>query len=317
MRPRQSQGKAKAPTPIQVIEDRMPQSRKEKDSLWAVGVEIFAWNLCMLFYGFLYNPIGELAAARNVDYSIYICTEWDSMVPVVPFMVVPYFLVYFIPGVYTMGTLWSQGILRSLGPVRRYFFTQILVMTICYILYIVFPTSIESISMRDQPPIISTLIDSNGEGVGGIMATLADHFALMNYRFVHQHMTLYCACPSMHVSLTLCMAFVHYKESVVGWTWAVLGAIVTFFSTVLTRAHYILDVPFGMMVACLMYQCIYLPLRSLNLQNIKGLLSKNTHLAMCAIFPALILIVNEYLSNIAGMRTDFIRMMFFLAPDDN
>ena len=72
MRPRQSQGEANAPTPIQVIEDRMPQSRKEKDSVWAVGVEIFAWNLRMLFYGFLYNPLG-------VDYFVQSRIPWCQL----------------------------------------------------------------------------------------------------------------------------------------------------------------------------------------------------------------------------------------------
>jgi len=74
------------------------------------------------------------------------------MVEVMPVMVVPYFLVYFHPTVFSLAIMYTRGVRKALPVIRRFYFTQITLMSVSYFLYIALPTGISSISLRDTPP---------------------------------------------------------------------------------------------------------------------------------------------------------------------
>jgi hypothetical protein len=252
----------------------------------------------MLFWGFLYNSVGELASVRGLDYSGVIMTRWDVMIPVVPVMVVPYILVYFHPPVYVLGTISKYGLRKAVQPVRRFYTTQVSLMALSYLIYIALPTSIADISMRVQglaPPADASFI------------------TLLNYRFIHEHLTLFNACPSMHVGHTLSMAIIHWDDASPGYRLGMLGAAVTFFSTVLTRAHYIMDVPCGIIMAIVFDRAIFRPWKARKtLSAFDTWMNQLPHLRkamLCASVPVLILLLNEYLSLVTGTRVDAIGML--------
>jgi hypothetical protein len=260
---------------------------------WINLTEIFSWMFVMLFYGFYYNCIGEVASWRNVDYSTIVATKYDYMMPLVPELIIPYFLVYLQAPAYVAICLFYHGVHKSLGLVRRFYITQFFVMHFAYILYVAFPVSIESIAQ---------LKPLNG-----------DFLENFTYNFVQNGMSKFCACPSMHVTHTLSMAFIHDAERVPGYTIAWLAAILTFASTVLTRAHFILDVPCGCALAFILDIYLFKPMFKVQAFEYVPIKKSSTYsflrIIIMILVPSLIYYGYIYISFITGVSTDMVAML--------
>ena len=117
----------------------------------------------------------------------------------------------------------------------------------------------------------------------------------------------------MHVAHTLSMAIVHTNEGVPLYTGGIIFAILTFFSTVLTRAHFIMDVPCGILVAYGIDTFLYRPWKQRKTPSrldvfLEGLFPMN-RVILFLTAPVLILLLNEYLAQVTGVRVDMIGML--------
>lgn len=260
---------------------------------WCVNLtEIFSWIFVMLFYGFYYNCIGEVASWRNVDYSNIVATKYDYMVPLVPELIIPYFLVYLQAPTYVAICLFYHGVHKSLGLVRRFYITQFFVMHCAYILYIAFPVSIESIAQLK--PMNDNFLEN------------------FTYNFVQNGMSKFCACPSMHVSHTLSMAFIHDTERIPGYNIAWFAAILTFASTILTRAHFILDVPCGCVLAYILDIFLFKPMfkvKAFEYIQIKKRSYTFFRIIVMILIPSFIYYGYRCISKLTGVSTDVVAML--------
>lgn len=87
--------------------------------------EAFSWLACLSIVFNYYNAVGEFARMRGGDYTEYIATRYDAMVPCYPLLIIPYILVYFIPFVFFFDQLFVTGL--DLGKIRRAWGVQLLV----------------------------------------------------------------------------------------------------------------------------------------------------------------------------------------------
>lgn len=248
----------------------------------------------MLFYGFWYNPMGELAkwrAARGHDYTGIVKTQWDDQIPVVVPFIVPYFLVYLQPLVYVAICISSKGLRASLPFLRKFHSTQFTLMTAAYIMYVLFPVSISSI-MYPFP--------ENG--------TFLDKYT---WTFVKNGMSDFCACPSMHVAHVLSMSLIHRHDGLPGSSVAMAFAFCTLFSTVFTRAHYIMDVPCGVALAFAVDRLLFKSLTSkrTRLDKPDGGLSRQGRIALCIAIPTCVFLGSEILGRWTNARVDMFGML--------
>jgi membrane-associated phospholipid phosphatase len=170
-------------------------------------------------------------------------TRMDQALPVVKEMIIPYMVCYVIPSTYVMASIVGKGVKDSVANVRLFYTVQISLMVTCYALYILFPVSIRSIAIEKPSDNVPLLLQ-------------------LTYTFVHTGMTTFCAFPSMHVAHCTSMAWIQWEERLPGAAWTCAVAVVTLFSTVLTKAHFIMDVPSGLLMAYLFHRFMWKPLRA-------------------------------------------------------
>jgi len=93
----------------------------------------------LLLHGTLYNEIGEIAAARGVNYGPFVETPIDTMIPFVSVFVIPYSLVWLFP-VLLIGYL----MVAKVDPraFRSLFIAVLVLMVGCYLLWILFPVMV-------------------------------------------------------------------------------------------------------------------------------------------------------------------------------
>jgi hypothetical protein len=234
-------------------------------------VEAVAWMVALCSFFLAYNAIGELAAMRGVDYTEYIKTDYDAYVPCVPFLVLPYILVYIVPFYY-----YAERIARgrfNLNIVRCGLATQMVMLFLGYLVFYFFPVQISPI--QDYPRDNSWLHN-------------------LNWAFVHDGMTTFCAFPSMHVSncyIAWYLARMHKEEDrPYGTNIVFLLAVMQFFTTVGTRAHYLLDLPVGFAFAWVLNKYMMQPLfRRYGQSEVPHKLpfGSGVRLLLCIVLPAL------------------------------
>lgn len=206
------------------------------------AAELVSWPVTLLVLGFYYNSIGVVASWRGVDYASVIATRFDYMVQPVPIFIIPYVYNYLMPIVFVAYSVEQFGVQGCLGVVRRFYLTQTTLLLSSYALFIIFPVGISSIAWARPPA----------------TAGFLTHYT---YSFVQLGMCTFNSFPSMHVASTLSIAWIQRAESLPGATFALAFAVTTFFSTVLTRAHFIADVPGGMLLALAVDAVVYRPLK--------------------------------------------------------
>ena len=127
-----------------------------------------------------------------------------------------------MPLFYVYCAIRKHGIVKSLPFLRRFHLVQFTLMSFAYIFYLLFPISISSIAQGKPNAGDSTILK-------------------YNFNFISNGMSKYCASPSMHVSHTLSMSFIHTTDELPFSKITRSLAYATFFSTVFTKAHYVFD----------------------------------------------------------------------------
>jgi hypothetical protein len=270
-------------------------SSLEKTSLESVVNigEIMSWMSSFFVLGMFYNSVGALASDRGVDYTDVIATRYDYQIPVVPMMIIPYTFVYVLPYAHTAICLSKHGLHRSMARIRRFYLTQAMLMGSAYLLYILFPVSISS---------FGTEVPTESTGM----------LQRYTYNFVNKGMTTFCACPSMHVAHTLSVALIQHADKLPGSKVAMVAAFATLFSTVMTRAHFIMDVPFGIVFALLINHSIFRNLQGKLHPPPKGTASRwSLGRRAVALFTAPLALFSffVYLEKATGSETDMLGML--------
>ena len=188
----------------------------------------------LLLHGTLYNEIGEIAAARGVNYGPFVETPFDSMIPFVSVFVIPYSLVWLFP-VLLIGYL----MVAKVDPrAFRSLFIAVLVLIVgCYLLWILFPV------------MVSHRMDEGSVAEHGWLGTLV----LLNYHGA----SYWNACPSFHVAgpWLLYRAARALAPQMPKAIFLVVVAISL--STVLIRIHYVLDIVFAILVSELVFRLVF------------------------------------------------------------
>ena len=210
---------------------------------WLDFMEMCSWMLTSATFGLWYNGVGTIASWRGVDYASIIATSLDQKLPVVEQLILPYIWAYFMPFVYVVCAVKGKGVRQALANVRLFYAVQMGLMGTCYALYVLFPTSIATLHWAQPPATAPALLH-------------------LTHSFVHAGMTSFNACPSMHVAHCVSIAWIQSADKLPYAHWSSAFAVITLFSTFLTKAHFLADVPAGLALAQLFDMHVYRPCAS-------------------------------------------------------
>ncbi len=193
----------------------------------------------LLVHGLLYNPVGQVVALRGMDFSPFIKTPLDALVPYVPIFVLPYLFIWFYP-IVLMGWLYRNLGVRDPAPYQHLSVTLLALMGICYVIWIVFPVRVD---LRMDEAVLRQ---------GGFL----DKWVLRNYVVA----SLWNACPSFHVASPWFLYRV-LRHHVPGCHPIFLClALSIMASTVFIRIHYLADIVGGILVSELVFRFVLLRL---------------------------------------------------------
>jgi len=191
----------------------------------------------LLVHGLFYNPIGDLAGQRGADFSPFITTPLDALVPYVPVFVLPYLFIWFFP-IVLMGCLYRELGIRDSAPYLRLSWAILALMGICYVIWTVFPVRVD---LRIDPFVLRQ---------GGFLNELVRR----NYEVA----SLWNACPSFHVaSPWLLYRVLRYYVPGRHPIFLFL-ALSIMASTVFIRIHYLADIVGGVLVSELVFRVVLL-----------------------------------------------------------
>lgn len=188
--------------------------------------------LLLLVHGFLYNFIGQIVASRGQNYGPLAVTGLDAHVPFVPVFVLPYMFVWVFP-VFLIGYL-ACRCQYDPEPCKRLCVPILLLMLICYGLWILFPVRCD-LRLNDfvlsQNGILGELVRLNYLGASHWNACPSFHVAgpWFLYRAVRRSVP---GLPSVFLIMVLCIAA----------------------STVLIRIHFLADIVCGVFVGEMVYR---------------------------------------------------------------
>lgn len=202
----------------------------EKIKKWAYQYKHFL----LVSYYFI-SQIWFMYCEKTVVPKFYMESRWDAYIPFVKVFVVPYLIwfAYMAAGFLYLG-------LKSKRDFYRLCLFMFGGMTICYILYMVFPNA-----QRLRP----LVVEGN------------DVFARM-IRHIYSTDTSTNVAPSIHVlnSLAVHIALIHapsLKKNILAKTASLTTAFLIISSTVLIKQHSIKDVFWSFVLASVLYVVIY------------------------------------------------------------
>jgi len=268
------------------------ESKKFVDS-----VETLAWFFCTCVFFTFYNPIGELGKARGLDYGplfhpnegwLY---ELDRAIPLIPEFVFPYVAAYALPLVWLGSLLYTRGL--DMGAIRRFFLTQMALITVAFFVFYNFPVRTNLFEQYDLD-VKDTWIHQ------------------LNYKFVHQGISLYVSVPSMHNAHAWSVALAFYHDKLPGTLLALVMAVVTCFSTIFTRPHHVSHVPLGVALGLLGHFGMYARLGRA-LAPAKSAVGPQSWARFYAalLAPAVFVAAGTHLETVSGWKTDIPAMFGF------
>jgi membrane-associated phospholipid phosphatase len=191
----------------------------------------------VILHGFLYNEIGELAAARQIDLGPVIEIPLDAWIPFVPVFVLPYIFAWFFP----VGLIGYLMVTRIEANKFRPMSVAMLVLALgSYALWIAFPVQ---------------------EGLRVDESSLAAHGRLGQLvLFIYQGSSQWNSFPSFHVAgpwLIYRAARLMAPRLPRFFFWAFVAIAL---STVLIRIHYAVDIVGGLLISELVIRMVFKPL---------------------------------------------------------
>jgi len=263
-------------------------------------VEVISWLFCTCVYFTFYNPIGELGKLRGVEYTEWIHPQsgpgkWiEENTPLIPWMVFPYIAVYAMPLVYIFAVLAKYG--WDMGKMRRFFATQMLLITMAFTCYYWFPVQTDLLWNEE----------TQKHDIGG--DTWIHH---LNFKFVHQGISLFVACPSMHTAHSWAVALAFTRQKLPWTRFMQFLAAITIVSTLTTRAHHPPHLGFGIAFAFFGQYCMECMERNQLFERENEKMNPWVRFYASALAPMAFLAVGQYLHDISGWKTDIPAMFGF------
>ncbi|MBP6600178.1 MAG: phosphatase PAP2 family protein [Verrucomicrobiales bacterium] len=194
--------------------------------------------LLLILHGFIYNEIGELSAARGVDFGPLIETPWDLSVPFLPIFVIAYLFAWGFPALLIGYLLFATKINPKVFRIT--FISQLALMLSCYALWISFPVNF-TLTVDD-----ARLAEKGWLG----------QWVAFNYNIASD----WNACPSFHVAGPW---FLYRTTKVIcpqlpKFFLVIVLAICV--STVLIRIHFLVDIPCGFLISEAAIRLVFIPL---------------------------------------------------------
>jgi len=260
-------------------------------------LETVCWLFCTMVYFTWYNPIGELAKSidtgdsilQRIDDSLFWMNDY---VPYVPHMIFPYVAVYALPLAYILSLSATRGL--DLALIRRYFLTQLALITTAFILYLIFPCKTDLL--------LNATTNKYEYGEDTWIGRLC-------FRFVHQGISLYVAFPSMHTAHAFSTAAAFQHDNLKGRTVAWILAVATLFSTVMCKGHTPPHLPAGLLLAYAGQKLLFEPLTQC-LQQLQ-VTATWARFYVIAMAPVLFIVLGQKLHDAAGWKADVPAMFGF------
>lgn len=192
-----------------------------------------------VLHGMFYNPIGNVAASRGVDYGPLLNTPLDSMVPLSVVFIIPYTALWALP--IAMLVMLSRRASVTPADIRRFSVGFGSLMGVCYLLWIAFPMQV---TLRADEETLTSL---------GWMGS----FTWLTY----QNASMWNCCPSFHVASPwfVCRIMWMYCDKVPIWVRVLTVGVIM--ATVFIRIHYLLDIVGGILVSEGVYRFVLVPLQ--------------------------------------------------------
>lgn len=263
-------------------------------------MEAVSWVLCCSVYFTWYNPVGEFGKMRGVNDSFLQKIDndfaWmDELIPYVPEFIFPYVAVYVLPLAYILSLYADKGF--DLGRVRRFFITQMILITVAFIIFVAFPVRSDYLYNKQT----------------GKHDYREDKWAgKLCYQFVHQGISLYVAFPSMHTAHAFSIAAAFSYDNLKGKTIAQLLAVVTLLSTCFTKAHGPPHLFLGLLLAYAGQTAVFEPLTR-RLPMLQKSSPSWMRFYATAAAPVAFILAGEQLHRISGWATDVPAMFGFEA----
>jgi len=286
---------------LQKMKSSMKKSTTTSPPSCALNVlEAISWLFCTMIYFTWYNPVGELAKTWDNGHSILQQIDehfsWmEKSVPYVPAMIFPYVAVYAMPVAYLISLCYTRGL--DIARARRFFLTQMGLITVAFAIYIMCPVRTDLLWNAE------TQKHEYGE---------ESWIGRLCFKHVHQGISLYVACPSMHTAHAFSIAAAFAYDKLHGRTMAWALAVITLFSTTMTKAHPPPHLLFGLLLAYAGQRLIFEPLTH-HLSTLEPQTSSWRRFYTAAMAPVLFIVAGEQLHRISGWNTDIPAMFGFEA----
>ncbi len=192
-----------------------------------------------------YNYIGILSA--SLQEPIALMTFVDYLIPFVSWFLAPYLLWLFFPIISLLFVLHKK--ITTIDMVSMYI-THLLLLLSCFVLYLIFPTSAESVmvdmnTLNSMTPAVGTLVHALYKG--GVP---------------------YNAFPSYHVASVVFMSlFSYYNWKKFFWI-SLPFIIATSIATVFVKYHFFVDIFGGIAMGVIAYYVLY---EKITLKNVRKL----------------------------------------------
>jgi len=263
-------------------------------------IEVASWLICTCIYFTFYNPVGELGKQRGVDYSDWVHPKsgplhWlEVNCPLIPWMVFPYIAVYAMPFIYPFALIAKYG--WDMGKLRRFYLTQMILITVAFTCYYLFP--VQTNLLWDE--------ETQSFDIGG-----DSWIHELNFKFVHQGISFWVACPSMHTAHSWSIAFAFTQQELPLTRLMQFLAAITIVSTLTTRAHHPPHVGFGIILAVLGHLVMQNMAQQKLFEKTNEKVSPWIRFYAATLAPLAFLSVGQHLHNISGWKTDIPAMFGF------
>jgi hypothetical protein len=177
------------------------------------------------------------------------------------------------------------------GLIRKFYTVQMLMICIAFACYLAFPLRFDIITNRETGE-IDVDIDSTW-------------LHRLNYQFIHQGISMWVSCPSMHNAHAWAIALAFYQEKLPGYRFALALATTMFPATLLTKAHGPPHVKMGILLAFIVHHLVYKRL------NMDFKLSNRTRLFASIVVPIAFHCFGMYLGKVSGWEVDVPAMFGF------
>ena len=120
----------------------------------------------------------------------------------------------------------------------------------------------------------------------------------LNYQFIHQGISMYVSCPSMHNGHAWAIALAFYSCNLPGYTFALALSMITAPATIFTKAHGPPHLLVGILLAFVIHFKVFTKI------DLSGKVNDRLRLALALAVPVVFHLVGMKLAELSGWEVD-------------